>query len=130
MKFEEVLPALREGKKVRRKDYPSDYYICLKDKVLKAFISYFNGFVGEIKLITRDLLADDWEIIKESKKVKIKDMTVAEFISFKNQQFENNEPFKSKLICPACLSYSEFIRGRNCWLDSNILETEVEIEEE
>ena len=64
MKFEEVLPALREGKKVRRKAYPTDYSICLKDGALKTFISYLNEFVGDIKLTTSDLLADDWEVVK------------------------------------------------------------------
>lgn len=75
MKLEEVLPALKAGKKVRRKAYPPDNYICLEDNVLKAFISYLNRLTGEIKLMTRDLLADDWEIVEETKKVKLRDMT-------------------------------------------------------
>lgn len=85
MKFEEVLPALREGKKVRRKAYPSDYYIYLKDKELNAFISFFNRTVGEIKLMTRDLLADDWEIVKEKKKVKLRDLTEEQYIKWRKR---------------------------------------------
>ena len=79
MKFEEILPALKNGKKIRRKAYPLDYYICLKDNVLKAFISYFNRLIGEIKLMSKDLLADDWEIVKEKKKVKLRDLIKEQF---------------------------------------------------
>ena len=42
MRFEEVLPALREGKKIRRKTFILGTYICLEDNVLKVFISYLN----------------------------------------------------------------------------------------
>ena len=81
MRFEEVLPALRTGKKIRRKAYPPDNYICLEDNVLKAFISYLNKLTGEIKLMPKDLLADDWEIVKETKKVKLRDLTKEQYSS-------------------------------------------------
>lgn len=60
MRFDEVLPALRDGKKIRRKAYPLDYYICLEGNVVKAF----NRLRGEIKLPSGDLKADDWEVVK------------------------------------------------------------------
>lgn len=52
MKFEEVLPALRTGKKIRRKERPITTTLGLDNKLI--FISVEN------------LLADDWEIIKEN----------------------------------------------------------------
>ena len=61
MKFEEVLTALREGKRIRRKAYPLDCYICLEGNVVKAF----NRLTGGIKLPSGDLKADDWEIIDD-----------------------------------------------------------------
>ena len=52
MKFEEVLPALREGKKVRRTSWVSTTHI-------KAKGDYFLDVSG--------CLADDWEIVDEPK---------------------------------------------------------------
>ncbi len=46
MKFEEVLPALREGKRIRRSEWKDDYWS--KDKV-----SHYSH-----------ILCDDWEIIE------------------------------------------------------------------
>lgn len=51
MKFEEVLPALRDGKKIKRKPWNSDQYICLE-----------NGDNLPIYYV----LEDDWEIVEES----------------------------------------------------------------
>ena len=88
MRFEEVLPALRTGKKVRRKAYPLNCYICLEGNMLKGFISYSNRLTGGITLMPRDFLADDWEIIKEPKKVKLRDLTAEQY----KEWFKNNCP--------------------------------------
>ncbi len=70
MKFEEILPALRKGKKIRRKDYTPDYYIyldndCLDGESLKSFLPTFSRIVDCFSLSSKDLLADDWEIVEE-----------------------------------------------------------------
>ena len=77
MKLEEVLPALREGKKVRRKTFLPGYYICLDGKFVKGFLpsSVRSKFTEDeifsmqmevsARLIRNGLLADDWEIIKD-----------------------------------------------------------------
>ena len=136
MKFEEVLPALREGKKIRRKAYPPDYYICLEDKVLKAFISYYNRLTGGIKLISRDLLADDWEIIEEKKKkVKLRDLTEEQYENWKGGHC-NSGDFNCN-ICPfvkvVCTGQKRFIdvwiRNKDLYSDK-FLDQEIEIEEE
>ena len=56
MKFEEVLPALREGKKIKRKEWPWSYDLNLltRNPSLKPMM----GIV--------EALANDWEIVDES----------------------------------------------------------------
>ena len=94
MKFEEVLPALREGKKIRRKAYPPDYYICLEGNVVKAF----NRLTDGIKLMSGDLKTDDWEIVKEKKKVKLRDLTEEQY----GKWIKNNCTRKYGENCEGC----------------------------
>lgn len=62
MRFEEALKAMREGKKVRRTSWD----------ISTIFYSYANG-VGiydnykneENMIYTKDILAEDWEIVDE-----------------------------------------------------------------
>ena len=53
MKFEEVLPALRERKEIKRKNW-------------KSYLSYFATDNDIDVLNLNDVLADDWEIVDES----------------------------------------------------------------
>lgn len=62
MKFEEVLPSLREGKKIKRKNAEKDYW--LND----SFISNDINNRTYDTILIEDLLADDWEIVEEPKK--------------------------------------------------------------
>lgn len=133
MKFEEVLPALRTGKKIRRKAYPPDYYICLEDNVLKAFISYLNKLTGEIKLMPKDLLADDWEIVKEIKKVKLRDMTEEQWEKWKNK---NCTKYNSCKDCPfqKVKCYSDYKANDGWYLNKDLysdkfLDQEIEVKE-
>lgn len=96
MKFEEVLPALKNGKKIRRKAYPLNCYICLEGNMLKGFISYSNRLVGGIKFMSKDLSADDWEIVKETRKVKLRDLTEEQY----KKWFKNN-----------CAKYDDYCQG-------------------
>jgi hypothetical protein len=53
MKFEEVLPEIRKGRKARRKDYPAAYLV--------------NS--DKYRLLTvEDVFANDWELVPEPKK--------------------------------------------------------------
>lgn len=69
MRFEDILPALREGKKVRRKDWDIEYFICRDGNSIRCHDGslYFGAYI----------LKDDWEIYevplevaKPKKKVK------------------------------------------------------------
>ena len=78
MRFEEVLPALREGKKIRRggmvwKRYYGFLFISeTENKISTNSVVRSNC---DYKITKEDLKADDWEIIKEKKKVKLRDLT-------------------------------------------------------
>ena len=79
MKFEEILPALKDGKKVRRKD--SGWI----DSYNYIYVNY-SGYVipvcknfGDYILKMSDVNADDWEIVKEKKKVKLRDLTEEQY---------------------------------------------------
>lgn len=65
MTFEEVLPALREEKRVRRKDkvWQNFYgFIFIKEQANNIFSDSVESW-REYKLTKEDLLADDWEIM-------------------------------------------------------------------
>lgn len=62
-KFEEVLPALREGKKIRRSCWGEFYYIFYK--IVEDCIVNDKDFYFTLK--AEDMFKDDWEIIEEPK---------------------------------------------------------------
>ena len=91
MKFEEILPALREGKKIRRKDYTPDYYIyldndCLDGESLKSFLPTFSRIVDCFSLSSKDLLADDWEIVEEPLLTDDEKEFIKNILSFANDE--------------------------------------------
>ena len=62
MKFEEILPALKEGKKIRIKYWYKDIYIFINSN---GKFENQNGYLFEINLGSiRDLEADQWEIVE------------------------------------------------------------------
>ena len=61
MKFEEVLPALRDGKKIKTKDWPKGEHIYNKDN----FLYNQQGYL--VSLSSFGLLTGDWEIVDEPK---------------------------------------------------------------
>lgn len=113
MKFEEVLPALRKGKKVGRKKWDKSYYV--------------NNY-GEAYVDWEDLLATDWEIVKETKKVKLRDLTEEQYREYDCEERICAECPFSKVECN--LKYD------NCWIkhkelySNKFLDQEIEIEEE
>ena len=144
MKFEEVLPALREGKKIRREcwnkseyiviDY-SGYFSPIADNTYtcKKGIYLFTGRDNYATYYLRldDLITGDWEIVKEKKKVKLRDLTKEQFNDYCSKHCEdgsacNQCPFKN-VIC--------FLNYYNCWIyhkdlySDKFLDQEIEIEE-
>ena len=79
MKFEEIIPAYRKGKKIRRECWNEEKVMDLC--IVKGIGKY--GWVKEgvfWKTVTDALLkADDWEIVKEKKKVKLRDLTKEQY---------------------------------------------------
>ena len=132
MKFEEVLPALREGKKIRRKSWWKDTYIYIN--------SYGNfetkrGGPFEIILVgLYDLEKDCWEIVKERKKVKLRDLTEEQLNKWK---YKNCRNYDYCIGCPfqkvQCENHE---RVNDAWYlnkdlySDKFLDQEIEIEEE
>lgn len=82
MKFEEVLPALREGKKIRRKDIIwQNYYGFLFISETENKIFSDNVVNDDYRITKKDLCTDDWEIIEKKKKVKLRDLTKEQYSS-------------------------------------------------
>lgn len=130
MKFEEVLPALREGKKITNRAIKLSGY---------EYIYYKDGAVFDDKgrysfLASAEIVNDDdWEIVEEKKKVKLRDLTP--------EQYENW--YKSycylKEDCEECVfdkTYCNPYYKCKCWVNNKdlysdkFLDQEIEIAEE
>lgn len=75
MKFEEILPALRAGKKVMSYRIDCEYiYYSPEDGEL------YTDEGCKLTLLTSYVIKlDDWEIVKEKKKVKLRDLTKEQY---------------------------------------------------
>ena len=122
MKFEEVIPALREGKKIRRKSWGRvRSFIIIKDD------SLVDDYRCNVVIYAYDLKADDWEIVKETKKVKLRDLTEKEYREY--------EKGCEKRICAKCPLHDVEcgLKYDNCWLkhkdlySDKFLDQEIEI---
>ena len=91
MKFEEIIPALREGKKARKKFWSKGHYTVIRKDGVMVFE---NGAPACIAIC--NLNEDVWEIVKEPKKVKLRDLTYEQFAKWKEHNCK-------KLAC-----------GKNC----------------
>lgn len=129
MKFEEVLPALREGKKIRRK--------CMRDgRYYRIDNNHIFDEIGQLYTfgVEADILQNDWEIVEEKKKVKLRDLTEEQF----KKWFKNNCP-KYDDYCRGCPFQKVKCVNREKKNDSwylnkdlysdNFLDQEIEIEE-
>ena len=132
MKFEEVLPALREDKKVRRSSWGNGFYIALQGESPRGGelvwwddIQNWNYYSPS----RDDFNADDWEIVKEDKKVKLRDLTSEQY----KKWYENN---CSELKCEDCifcnvrcgLGIFSWVKNKDTYSDK-FLDQEIEIDE-
>jgi Protein of unknown function (DUF2829) len=73
MNFEDALKALKEGKKVRRKGKAE--YIIIEDIKPDPQLTLVDirghGYTSAYLIANRDILADDWEIVKDITKVPV-----------------------------------------------------------
>ena len=138
MTFEEVLPALKEGKKIRRKDivWENNYgFIFIKNSkiiFIKGSEIIFHSFDNKKYVLDEeDLNADDWEIVNKKKKVKLRDLTPEQFKKWKERNCEGDK-------CKDCVfnqNKVNCIYVAYCWIkDKSIfsdkfLDQEIEIED-
>lgn len=129
MKFEEVLPSLKEGKKIRRKCHPNRYYIYIENNHI------FNE-IGDLYTfgVEADILQDNWEIVKEKKKVKLRDLTMEQSIAYCDKVM-NKDLYKNK--CDDCI-FKNVVCSEwkdNCWIyhkdlySDKFLDQEIEVDE-
>ena len=132
MKFEEVLSALREGIKVRRKSWNKRNYIVVKkDNLIVDENDYAIPFCID------DFSADDWEIVEEKKKVKLRDLTQEQFKKWIKDDCCRRNGDEKKSDCFGCI-YHNVVCNLDllmCWaeykdmFDDKFLDQEVEIDE-
>lgn len=128
MKFEEVLPALKEGKKIGRKKWNKGYYYEMTYK-------YGNNVIvdnhGEAKEDWEDILATDWEIIKASKKIKLRDLTEEQYgkWTFKNCDHATCKDCVFNRVNCGTVSIYCWIKNKSLFSDK-FLDQEIEIEVE
>ena len=128
MKFEEVLPALKAGKKIRRRTWCKDTYIYINycGRIVTQSGSHYDIILNGLY----DLKHDGWEIVKEKKKVKLRDLTGEQYCRWlKNHNCSSCEDCLFKIV--EC-GYT----NQRCWLDNKeiyndkFLDQEIEVEED
>ena len=130
MKFEEVIPALREGKKIRRKSWGRVHsFIIIKDD------SLVDDYRCNVVIYAYDLKADDWEIVKEKKKVKLRDLTKEQYKTFVDSKCGNQIVGIGCVDCPFYCISCLYGKDNKCWIDNKdlysdkFLDQEIEVEE-
>ena len=134
MKFEEVLPVLREGKKVTS---------TLVDGVNCKYM-YYSPEDGEfytekghkMYLFPNEFMTiDDWEIVEEKKKVKLRDLTREQYKTFIDNRCGNQIVGIGCVDCPFYHISCLYGKDNKCWIDNKdlysdkFLDQEIEIEE-
>lgn len=134
MTFEEVLPALREGARIRRKSWENGYALALRgESPHGGMLLWWDGskYDNYYAFSRNDFNAKDWESIKTPvKKVKIRDLTPEQFKKWKS---ENCEKYNCSKDCPfRRVSCNDTFWTRYEYEDiysEKFLDQEVEIEE-
>ena len=133
MKFEEILPALRAGKKISRNNWCKDDYIYINSN--GEFEDQNGHHPGIFLNCLCDLEADEWKIVKEPKKVKLRDLTKKQY-----QKWQKTNCKKSGQDCSGCpfqkvQCYNDD-RVNNIWYlnkglySDEFLDQEIEIKED
>ena len=138
MKFEEVLPALKDGKKIRRNNpswINSVGYIFLGRDIYgasKIRLKYIEGRPETYIIRSSDLNANDWEIV-EAHNVKLRDLTEEQY----REYVKGCEEGCAERICDKC-PFREVtcdLNNDNCWFyhkdlySDKFLDREFEIKE-
>ena len=125
MKFEEVLPTLRDGKKITNERIKKCgyQYIYYRDRTI------FENIGGYWHLTDEDIVEiDDWEIVKEKKKVKLRDLTEKQFEKWRYKNCEKYGCAKCPVRCVDC-NKTFWMSCKEMYSDK-FLDQEIEIEGE
>lgn len=134
MKFEEIIPALRAGKKVKQKQW-KDVYLDINSFGLCELSGRNADHTLLYCKISSLLEKDDWEIVaKEKKKVKLKDLTWEQYNEWVDNHCQEYNEYCDK--CPFQKVKCEKDGGQNSlWINNKdlysdkFLDQEIEIEE-
>lgn len=141
MKFEEILPFLRDGWKIRRNNpswLNSMNYIFLGRDIYGApkIRANYNEGAPEIYIIcSSDIKADDWELIAVQK-VKLRDLTKEQYKNFVDRKCGNQIVGIGCVDCPFYCISCLYGKDNKCWIDNKdlysdkFLDQEIEIEVE
>lgn len=124
MNLEEVLPALRRGKKIRRvdKDWQNDFgYVFYRHKEFELLYSKSEGEDHLYSFDETDLFFNDWEVVEEKKKVKLRDLTPEQIKKWKLKECSDTD-------CNKCLYAICWFYHKNFYSDE-FLDQEIEIDE-
>lgn len=131
MKFEEVLPALREGRKITNRIIRLSGY---------EYIYYKDGAVFDDKgrysfLASAEIVENDnWEIVEEKKKVKIRDLTKEQFKKYCRDLSRAPDYGHGCIKCPFNVVNCTYWYDE-CWINhkdlysDKFLDQEIEIED-
>lgn len=133
MKFENVLSVLKEGKKIRRKFWGKRHYIEKDARFVVGKLIDQDSLIYTLTIM--DLEADDWEIVKEPKKVKVRDLTEPQYGNRRDEHC--NDGYFNCNRCPfvkvVCIGEKKFnnvwIRNKDLYSDK-FLDQEIEVEED
>ena len=129
MKFEEVLPSLREGKKITNGAVKSCgcKYIYYEDGTI------FDGEGGYWHLTNKEIVElGDWEVLEEPRKIKLRDLSKRKYVNwwyrhcFEQNKCEVDCPLKNAK-CDARFN-SSWINHKDLYSDK-FLDQEIEVEE-
>lgn len=130
MKFEEVLPALREGKRAKIVGSEGVYFLDDKQELI---VYKKDGWRVGTSIDYGKITSDDWEIVEEKKKVKVKlrDLTPEQYKSWCEKNCDKYER------CEDCIFFKVHCIEdiSNCWIENKdlysdkFLDQEIEIEE-
>lgn len=127
MKFEEVLPSLRQGKKIRRTSWGKDILVeLLLGKILVQGVDIMQTY----DLDNDDILGDDWEIVKEKKKVKLRDLTKKQYKTFVDNKCENQIVGIGCVDCPFYHVSCLYGKDTKCWIDNKNLYSDKFLDQE
>lgn len=134
MKFEEILPALREGKKVSLEGNQGFYFL---DGEVKSLVYKNYGCKVMSSIDYEKLVSNKWEIVeevKEPKKIKLRNLTEEQFNKWAYENCGNYDdkcngcPFQ-KVYCDRNPDIDDWwIKNKDLYSDK-FLDQEIEIYE-